>query len=111
MRRICIALLTAILLIESLPAQSRRAPATAGDRLLAKYFRGETKRLTDRTFADIATLEDWTDRKAEYRRQMLEMLSLDPMPEKTPLKPVITKTLEQSGVTVENLQFQSMPGL
>ncbi|QDV42641.1 Acetyl xylan esterase (AXE1) [Stieleria neptunia] len=87
-------------------------PSTApGDRWIAEYFRAETQKLTDRTFADIETLEDWTSKRPEYRRQMLEMLGLDPMPPKTPLEPVVTGTLEASGVIVERLHFQSMPGL
>ena len=39
------------------------------------------------------------------------MLSLDPLPEKTDLKPVITGTVEHDEFTVENIHFQSMPGL
>lgn len=91
--------------------QSPDVSLISGDQRIADYFRIETQKLTDRTFADIERLEDWTSKKAEYRRQMLEMLGLDPMPEKTPLHPVITGSLESSGVTVERLHFQSMPGL
>ena len=85
--------------------------ALSGDELLGEYFRKETKKLTDQTFAKIKTLEDWTSQREEYRRQMLEMLGLDPMPKKTPLQPKITGKLEEGGVVVERLHFQSMPGL
>lgn len=116
MRCAIIALFAAVVFVasavsQSPVSQSPQESTSEGDRLIASYFQTETKRLTDRTFADIKTLEDWTSRKTEYRRQLLEMLGMDPMPEKTPLNPVITGTLEADGVIVERLHFQSMPGL
>jgi dienelactone hydrolase len=39
------------------------------------------------------------------------MLGLDPLPAKTPLKATTTGTVEQEQFTVENLHYQSMPGL
>ncbi|MFK8111119.1 MAG: alpha/beta hydrolase family protein [Rubripirellula sp.] len=89
-----------------------QTPETAlGDQLVHDYFAGQTKVLTDRTFKDIQTLDDWVERRGEYRRQLLEMLGLDPMPEKTDLKPVVTGTHQNGEIVVERLQFQSMPGL
>ncbi|WP_182866725.1 alpha/beta hydrolase family protein [Rhodopirellula sp. JC639] len=111
MRYLVPALLIAFAFAETGFTQPVESSSTTGDSLIAEYFRAETQKLADRTFADIETLEDWTDRRPEYRRQMLEMLGLDPMPPKTPLEPVVTGTLEASGVIVERLHFQSMPGL
>ncbi len=82
-----------------------------GDALLAEYFAKETKRLTNRTLADIQTKEDWEAKKDNYRRQLFEMLGLQPLPKRTELKPVITGKVEQEDFTVENLHFQSRPGL
>ena len=84
---------------------------SVGDKLVTEYFQQQTKLLTDRTFADIQTLEDWTSRRDEYRRQLFEMLGLDPLPEKTPLQPVVTGTVEADEFVVENLHFQSRPGV
>ena len=92
-------------------AQSHDDPPISGDDLIAQYFREETRKLTDRTFEGIATMDDWISRRAEYRRQLLEMLGLDPMPPKTPLVPQMTGSLQRDGVVVERLQFQSRPGL
>lgn len=39
------------------------------------------------------------------------MLGLDPMPERTDLRPVVTGKIEQETFTVEKLQFQSSPRL
>lgn len=92
--------------------QKASPPDTSrGDALASEYFRRQTERLSERTFAGIETLEDWEQRRGEYRRQLLEMLGLDPMPERTPLEPVITGRTEHEAFTVERLHFQSMPGL
>lgn len=82
-----------------------------GDELVAEYFRLETARITDATLADVHALDDWTSRREEYRRQLLEMLGLDPLPEKTPLEPVITGTIDHGDFMVEKLHYQSLPGL
>ncbi len=84
---------------------------SVGDKLVTEYFQQQTKLLTERTFADIQTLEDWTSRRDEYRRQLFEMLGLDPLPEKTPLEPVVTGTVQADEFVVENLHFQSRPGV
>lgn len=88
------------------PSSSRPA-----DRQLANYFQAETARLQGRCLSDIKTLDDWKVRRDLYRQQLLEMLSLEPLPEKTPLETVVTGTAEHEQFTVENLHFQSMPGL
>jgi dienelactone hydrolase len=82
-----------------------------GDRMLADYFRGETARLSERCLADLNTLEDWTTRRGLYRQQLLEMLGLAPLPEKTDLKPLVTGKVETDSFAVEKLCFQSLPGL
>ena len=82
-----------------------------GDRMIAAYFRAETKKLTNRSLADIKTLADWKARQQQARQELFEMLGLDPLPQRTPLKPVITGKVEAKEFVVENLQFQSRPGL
>jgi dienelactone hydrolase len=84
---------------------------TDGDEMIAEYFRQETAKITEQTFADIKTLEDWERCKPIAREQLFEMLGLSPRPEKTPLEPVVTGTVEHDGFVVENLYFQSRPGL
>ncbi len=91
--------------------QSEATGTQRGDTMIAEYFREETKKLADNCLTDIDTLEDWTSRRAEYEAQLYEMLGLDPLPEKTPLKPVITSRIEQDDIVVEKLHFQSRPGL
>jgi hypothetical protein len=103
-------------LASSLPAADARNSKPAekpapGDQMLADYFRAETAHLTERCLADIKTLDDWNSRRAEYRRQLQEMLGLWPMPERTDLKPVITGKVERDEFTVEKLHFQASPHL
>lgn len=78
---------------------------------LDDYFRGETKRLADGCLTDGQTLEQWKNGRGQRLRELREMLGLDPLPEKSDLKPVITGKLDGGDFTVENLHFQSMPGL
>ncbi|EMI20694.1 Acetyl xylan esterase [Rhodopirellula maiorica SM1] len=82
-----------------------------GDQLVNEYFRSETEKISSAVFADIKTLDDWQDRRQGYRDQLYEMLGLSPLPERTPLSPVITGSATEGDVVVENIHFQSMPGL
>src|SRR5688500_12300763 len=76
---------------------------------LTNYFVSETQRLADNALAEIKSADDWHAAKPKYRQQLFEMLSLDPLPAKSDLKPVITGRVERDGVIVEKLHFQSMP--
>lgn len=85
-----------------------------GDALVAEYFRLETARLTKRTddfLAGIKTVDQWEAEKPKLRKQLFEMLGLDPLPAKGDLKPVITGQVEHEDFIVEKLHFQSSPGL
>jgi len=81
------------------------------DAMLAEYFQAETAKLSDRCLTDIKSLDDWQAKRKLYREQLFEMLGLKPLPEKTDLKPVITGKIEHEQFTVENIHFQSSPGL
>jgi hypothetical protein len=81
------------------------------DRTLADYFRTETEKLAGTCLADVKTLEDWKARRPVYRKQLFEMLGLEPLPPRTDLKPVITGTVDHNEFIVENIHFQSRPGL
>ncbi|MBC7820663.1 MAG: prolyl oligopeptidase family serine peptidase [Planctomycetaceae bacterium] len=79
--------------------------------MIAEYFRLETAKLRDACLADIHSADDWNAKKGEYRRQLLDMLGLDPLPERTELQPVVTGKAEHDEFVVERLHFQSRPGL
>jgi dienelactone hydrolase len=92
-------------------AEQSAIGTSRADAMLADYFRDETAKLRDRCLTDVKSLEDWKAKRKVYRKQLFEMLGLDPLPEKTDLKPVITGKIEHEQFTVENLYFQSRPGL
>jgi len=79
--------------------------------MFAEYFRNEARRLSERSLADVQTLDAWKERRLKLRQELFEMLSLDPLPPKTDLKAAITGKIEQPDFVVEKLHFQSMPGL
>jgi cephalosporin-C deacetylase-like acetyl esterase len=79
--------------------------------MIAEYFRAEIGNLRDSCLTDVKNLQDWQQKRQIYRKELLEMLGLDPLPEKTDLKPVVTGRVEHNEFTVENIHFQSRPGL
>jgi dienelactone hydrolase len=85
--------------------------ATAGDRMFAEFFRLEARAVEERSLADIQSFDDWNKNKDKFRRQLHEMLGLDPLPPKTDLNSVVTGKLDHPEFTVEKLHFQSMPRL
>lgn len=116
--RVAVTLLGLFAACASVPAAASEPAAqvvpvdtSRGDAVLAEYFRCETARLAERCLADVRTLEEWNAQRDTYRKQLFEMLGLDPLPERTPLNPVVTGTVEHEAFTVEKLHFQSRPGL
>lgn len=92
------------------------AEAGAGSRLasdghLDAFFRAETERLAARQADAIRDRATWEARRPELRRQLLDMLGLWPLPERTPLEAVVTGQVEHDDFVVEKLHFQSLPGL
>jgi dienelactone hydrolase len=61
-------------------------------------------------FAPPKSKEAWAKRAEQVRRQILLAAGLWPMPEKTPLNPVIHGKVEREGYTVEKVYFESYPG-
>ncbi len=82
-----------------------------GDRMIQSYFKTETARLARNCLREIKSREDWEEKRDLYRRQLLEMLGLQPLPKRTPLHPTITGTADHPEFTVKNLHYRSRPGL
>lgn len=98
--------------------EEERGAATAtgrGDALLAAYFAAETAKLEEACLSGIHAADDWLQARERYRRELLEMLALDPFPEKTPLNARVTGRVEVDGngegdaFAVEKVVFESMP--
>src|SRR6516162_6246183 len=84
---------------------------TRGDEMIDKYLTGLVKETSGRFLDGAKTREEWEKKLPRLRREYLDMLGLDPLPEKTPLKATVTGTLEHEGVVIEKLHYQSKPGL
>jgi dienelactone hydrolase len=89
-----------------------KTPDTVGNRLIHRYFEEQTRE-TARSggLSEVKDAEDWKKKAPEYRRQLFDMLGLDPLPEKTDLKATKTGELKGEGYVVEKMHYQSMPGL
>lgn len=112
--RIRFLLLAATLLSQSLSVVHAQFDTERGNPqldALRATFRKDVDRLEGQLAREIKTKEDWLAKKDEYRRQLAEMLGLDPMPPRTDLKATKTGEFEHEGIIVENLHYQSMPGL
>lgn len=57
-----------------------------------------------------ASKAEWDTRRTQLREQVLVANGLWPMPEKTPLKPVIHGKIDRDDYTVEKVYFASLPG-
>lgn len=112
-RSMLIAVLTGLLLFNApvKAAEGGKPDTSRGDKMIAAYFAAETKKLADRCLSEIKTIEDWKAKRETYRSQLLDMLGLAKLPAKTELKAQTTGRVEHEEFTVENVHFQSSPGL
>jgi dienelactone hydrolase len=98
-------------LLAAPPREWAQFGSSRGDRMISAYFASETAKLRDACMADVRTRDDWNAKRPVYRQQLLEMLGLDPLPERTELNATITGTTEHEKFVVEKLHFQSRPRL
>ncbi len=82
-----------------------------GDPHLEAYFEEEVEKIESDAFKGIESLSDWEAKRSAYRRQLFEMLGLSPDRERTPLQAKTAGVSMAEDFTVENIHFQSSPGL
>lgn len=111
MSRLLMLGLVLLTLIAEAGAAEPAVDTRRGDEMIAAYFRQETAKISAACLTRDKSLDDWKSHRDEYRRQLLEMLGLQPCPEKTELQAATTGTVEHDDFKVENLHFQSRPGL
>ncbi|MDP6607430.1 MAG: acetylxylan esterase [Dehalococcoidia bacterium] len=77
------------------------------------YFHAEDEARAELArYADsYATLDEWRARAALIRNGILAGAGLDPLPERTPLQPVFDDRREHDGYSVEEVAFESLPGV
>lgn len=86
-------------------------------RVLAEGQRPEDARLGDPKtlnghfpFQVPESVEAWQARRDELQRRVLVATGLWPMPERTPMQPVIHGKIDRDGFSVERVYFESLPG-
>ncbi len=103
----------AMLLVATSVAILAVAAVTAGEANSITDARLHAKRGTNTRFelARYASLEDWQAHAKQVREQILTGCGLNPMPRKTPLKARVFGKIDKGDYTIENVHFQSYPGL
>jgi len=102
-------LLSAVLFVPG--ADPTPAELAKADEMIHKYLAAETARLSKTVLDGAKTKAEWEAKRPKLKQQFLDMMGLWPLPEKTPLKATVTGTLERGDVVIENLHYQSKPGL
>ncbi len=94
-------------------AQPLGQPETGepGDAMIQGYLRRETSRIARGWEDDANGLNAWKTSRPRYLQEYFYMLGLSPMPERSPLHATVTGTVAGDGYRVENLHYQSRPGL
>ncbi|MEM7369835.1 MAG: acetylxylan esterase [Bacteroidota bacterium] len=108
-----LSLLIVLLCMASVPNPSE-PPLWNFDAQLDTYFVTETNKLSKASKDHLADITNWELYQNQNRWKLMHMLGLNIFAlenEKSPLKPVITGTLEEEEFRVEKLHFQSLPGL
>ena len=82
-----------------------------GDKMIHDYLSREAEKLHGRYLQGVASLDDWLALRPRLLDEYYYMLGLSPMPERTPLLATTTGTLDCGDYVVDNLHFQSRPGL
>ncbi|HEX9794970.1 MAG TPA: acetylxylan esterase [Planctomycetota bacterium] len=57
-----------------------------------------------------STRQEWEERAAFLRERILRGMRLWPLPERTPLQPVVHSRREHDGYSVENVAIEALPG-
>ena len=76
---------------------------------VTEYLIREARRITDAAAQEISSKDNWEKLREQRRRETLQMLGLDPLPPRTPLKVQITGVIDQPEYTIEKIAFESMP--
>jgi len=90
---------------ESLPWQRM----LASQEMMNRYLVGIARQVSNDAAAEFRTLASWEKVKEQRRLELLDMLGLEPLPPRTPLKAQITGVIEKPEYTIEKLAFESLP--
>jgi len=90
-----------------------QAEDTAAERFEAatNQLKRVAEGISARCLNQVQSLDAWQKARPELRRQLRDMLGLEPQPARTPLHARITGLLERGVYRIEKVVFQSLPGL
>lgn len=114
-------LLLAILLCAPVIGRSQDSPdvrvlpddfnSELSTQMMRSYLRGRVHEALDARLAILESLEGEADIRAyQQRLRQLFLDSIGPLPERTPLNPVITGTLQRDDFRIEKVLIESQPG-
>jgi hypothetical protein len=111
MKRIC-SLVGGFLLVVCATASQAADEESGAPELCQGYYQSEEDAIKQlvRMSATYSNLGEWQERAARIRRQILVGAKLDPLPERTPLNPVIRNKRNYAGYSVESAAFEARPG-
>jgi cephalosporin-C deacetylase-like acetyl esterase len=92
------------------PSPLAATQETPGDRSMRQYLAARAAELEREFLPGVKTGADFERLRPTLRATYFDMLGLNPLPARTPLKATITGKIEQAGYTIEKLHFQSLPG-
>jgi hypothetical protein len=107
---ITLGLLMGFILLCAAFAQGEEEPEGRHERFL-QFLKKTAADISARSLSHVRSLEDWERQRPAARRQLLYMLGLEPLPERTPMQAQITGTLPRPDYRIEKIVFQSLPGL
>lgn len=82
------------------------------NKVLVDYFQQAVAGIAQQSDTrNFRTADQWLERRGELRNQLADMLGLFPEPPRTDLNAEVVGSIEQDGIVVQRLHFQSMPGL
>jgi cephalosporin-C deacetylase-like acetyl esterase len=102
--------LSASLLLSSLTVRAQESAAQRHG-MSTNQLRRLNAEMSARCLTDIRTLDDWKKQRPRFERQLREMLGIDAVPGRTPLRPQISGRLTRPDYVIEKVVFQSLPGL
>ncbi len=108
-----VAALVSVVALHSAPAADESQDSESDDPVLCRghyHSEADAVRQLERMAATYSTLKEWKDRASRIRSQILTGGRLDPLPERTPLNPIIHSKREFDGYSVESAAFEARPG-
>jgi len=95
-----------------LQAQSESLPwqrMVASREMVNRYLVGVARQLTNDAAAEFRSVASWERVKEQRRLELLDMLGLDPLPQRSPLNAQITGVIDKPEYTIEKFAFESLP--